>query len=629
MKKGNLTVHTQDIFPIIKKFLYTDHDIFLRELISNATDATQKIKILASRGDYQEELGNLAIEVKLDKKAKTLSILDRGIGMTEDEIDRYINQIAFSSAEEFIEKYQKSGDPNQLIGHFGLGFYSAFMVSDKVEIHTKSYLPDAPAVKWECSGNTEYKVSASKKKERGTEIILHISGDFKEYLEEYKIEQLLEKYCRFMPVEIQFGTEKVKEKVEGEKDKDGKDQEIEVEKPKIINNTNPLWMQKPTEIKPEDYKKFYSELYPFTPEPLFWIHLNVDFPFHLTGILYFPKITNAMEVQRNKIWLYSNQVFVTDNVTDIVPEFLTLLHGVIDSPDIPLNVSRSSLQSDPNVKKISTYIVKKVSERLQEIFKENRVEFEEKWDEISIFVKYGMLSDEKFAEKAEKFLLLKDTDKKTFTIEEYKEKTNINQQDKDNNLVWLYTSDQDVQYPYIELAQNKGYNVLVFNEILDSHFINLLEQKAGKVRVKRIDSASVEQLIDKGEKKESVLSKEALDELTSVFVEAVANEKNVVKTEPLSPQDPPLVIIEDEFSRRMKEMSKVSGWGGMGELPDRYEVILNSNHPIAKKLLIQQTREDKVSMAKQLYDLGRLAKNMLKGKELNDFIGRSFGYMGG
>ena len=627
MKKGSLKVHTQDIFPIIKKFLYTDHDIFLRELISNATDATQKMKIIASKGEYQEELGSLAILVKVDEKAKTLSITDRGIGMTEEEIDKYINQIAFSSAEEFIEKYQKSGDQTQIIGHFGLGFYSAFMVSDMVEIHTKSYLADAPAVKWECSGSTEYKVTSSKKSGRGTEVILHISDEFKDYLVEYKIRELLEKYCRYMPVEIQFGSEKVKEKVEGEKDEEGKDKEIEVEKPRIINQNAPLWLQKPTEITPEDYKKFYAELYPFSAEPLFWIHLNVDFPFNLTGILYFPKISNAMEVQRNKIWLYCNQVYVTDNVTDIVPEFLTLLHGVIDSPDIPLNVSRSSLQSDQNVKKISSYIVKKVAERLQEIFKENRAEFEEKWDEISIFVKYGMLSDDKFAEKAEKFLLLKDTENKYCTIDEYKEKTKINQEDKDKGLVWLYTSDKEAQYPYIEIAINKSYNVLVFNEMLDSHFINMLEQKVGQVRVKRIDSASIEQLIDKGEKKESVLSQDALEELTSVFVEAIADEKNVVKTEPSSPLDPPLVIIEDEFSRRMKEMSKISGWGGMGTLPDRYEVILNSNHPLAKKILIQSSREEKIAIARQMYDLARLAKNMLKGKELNDFIGRSMNLM--
>jgi len=547
--------------------------------------------------------------------------------MTEEEIEKYISQIAFSSAEEFISKHQKDGDVSQLIGHFGLGFYSSFMVADKVEIITKSYLPDAPAVKWECSGSTEYKITKSKKTDRGTEVILHINSEFKDYLEDYKVDELLERYCRFMPIEIQFGTKKIKEKVEGEKDKDGKDVEIEIEKPKIINDTNPLWTQKPTEIKPEDYKKFYSDLFPFTKEPIFWIHLNVDYPFNLTGILYFPKITNAVEVQRNKIRLFSNQVYVTDNVADIMPEFLTLLHGVIDSPDIPLNVSRSSLQSDQNVKKISSYIVKKVAERLQEIFKDNRQEYEEKWDEISIFVKYGMLSDEKFNEKAEKFFLLKDTDNKYHTIEEYKEKIKINQEDKDGNLVWLYTNDKEAQYAYIDLAVKRGYNVLYFNEILDSHFINLLEQKVGKIRIKRIDSASVDELINKGEKKESVLSNEALEELIKVFREVIGDDKIVVKSEPSSPEDPPLTIVEEEFGRRMKEMSKMSGWGGMTEFPNYFEVILNSNHPLAKKILIQQTQEEKLRLANHLYDLARVSKNMLKGKELNDFVGRSLNFL--
>jgi len=623
MKQGNLTIHTQDIFPIIKKFLYTDHEIFLRELISNATDSIQKLKILESKNDFVGELGDLTIQVKLDTKKKTLHIIDRGIGMTEEEVEKYINQIAFSSAEDFIKKYEQS-DSNAIIGHFGLGFYSSFMVSDKVEIITKSHIADEPAVKWQCSGSTEYKISPAKKNDRGTEVILYLSEESKEFADEYRIETMLEKYCSFMPIPIQFGTKKVKEVVEGEKDKDGKDKEVDVEKPKIINNTTPLWTKKPVDLTNQEYIDFYNELYPMSKPPLFWIHLNVDYPFNLTGVLYFPKLTNNFEVQKNKIRLFCNQVYVTDSVTDIVPEFLTLLHGVIDSPDIPLNVSRSALQSDSNVKKISSYIVKKVADRLLEIFKENRQEFEEKWDDIGVFIKYGALTDEKFLEKSEGFTLLKDVDKQYFLIDEYKEKTKTLQTDKDKHLIWLYTSNMEEQLPYIENIKKLGYSVLQFTDVLDSHYVGLLERKF-EIQIKRVDTASADSLINKDEKKESVLSDKDIESLTAVYKEILVDDKTTVKTEALSPEAPPAIITQDEFDRRFKEMSQTGGGGfmGMADWPARFNLILNTNHPMAKRIIDMPEAESKKQLAKQLYDIARLSRNELKGKDLNDFIERS------
>lgn len=623
MKQGTLNVNTQDIFPIIKKFLYTDHEIFLRELISNATDAIQKLKVIAAKGESEVDLNELKIEVILDKKKKTLTVKDNGIGMTAEEIDKYINQIAFSSAEEFVKKYEQSPDANVIIGHFGLGFYSSFMVADKVEIKTKSYLKDAKAVHWTCSGSTEYETTEIEKDERGTEIILHISKENKNFLEDAKISELLNKYCRYMPIDIIFGTEKIKEKT-GEQDKDGKDIENEIEKPKVINITQPLWTKNPKDITDEEYRKFYSELYPFSQPPLFWIHLNVDYPFHLTGIMYFPKISANIELQKNKIRLFSNQVFVTDTVDAIVPEFLTLLHGVIDSPDIPLNVSRSSLQADNNVKKISAYIIRKVGDKLNELFKKEREEFEKKWDDIDIFVKYGMLTEDKFYEKAVNFFLLKDVESKYYTFDEYKELVKVNQEDKDKNIVWLYTTDTEEQYAYLETAKKRGYNVLLFNEVLDAHFFNLLEQKFEKTRIKRIDSASFDDLIDKDEKKESVLSKENLEKIEALFKEVIGDERNMVKTEALSPDDPPVLITEDEFFRRMNDMAKMgSNMYGMGAMPPMYNIVVNSNHALSKKLTEMEEEDKKKILASQMYDLARLSKNILKGKDLNIFIERS------
>ena len=623
MKQGTLNVNTQDIFPIIKKFLYTDHEIFLRELISNATDAIQKLKVIAAKGESEVDMNDLKIEVILDKKKKTLTVKDNGIGMTAEEIDKYINQIAFSSAEEFVKKYEQSPDANVIIGHFGLGFYSSFMVADKVEIKTKSYLTDSKAVHWTCSGSTEYETTEIEKDERGTEIILHISKENKNFLEDAKISELLNKYCRYMPIDIIFGTEKIKEKT-GEQDKDGKDIEKETEKPKVINITQPLWTKNPKDITDEEYRKFYSELYPFSQPPLFWIHLNVDYPFHLTGIMYFPKISANIELQKNKIRLFSNQVFVTDTVDAIVPEFLTLLHGVIDSPDIPLNVSRSSLQADNNVKKISAYIIRKVGDKLNDLFKKEREEFEKKWDDIDIFVKYGMLTEDKFYEKAVNFFLLKDVESKYYTFDEYKELVKVNQEDKDKNIVWLYTTDTEEQYSYLETAKKKGYNVLLFNEVLDAHFFNLLEQKFEKTRIKRIDSASFDDLIDKDEKKESVLSKENLEKIEALFKEVIGDERNMVKTEALSPDDPPVLITEDEFFRRMNDMAKMgNNMYGMGAMPPMYNIVINSNHALSKKLTEMEEEDKKKILASQMYDLARLSKNILKGKDLNIFIERS------
>jgi len=576
MQTGKIGVTTENIFPIIKKFLYSDHEIFLRELISNAVDATQKLKTLANMGDFKGELGDLTIRVKADNKKGTLTVSDQGIGMTRDEIEKYINQIALSSAEEFLEKYKNQA--NAIIGHFGLGFYSSFMVSDKVEIITKSYTEGAKPVKWTCKGTPEYTLEEDDKKEnRGTDIILHLDKESKEFLEERKIDELLKKYCRFLPVEIAFGKEK--------EWKDGK--EVELDKDKIINDTNPLWTRKPVDLKDEDYNKFYRDLYPFSEEPLFHIHLNVDYPFNLTGILYFPRIKNNIEIQKNKIQLYSNQVFVTDSVEGIVPEFLTLLHGVIDSPDIPLNVSRSYLQSDSNVKKISAHITKKVADRLSEIFKNDREQFEKKWDNLKLFIEYGMITEDKFYDKAKDFALFKNTDGKYFTFDEYEKLIKDNQTDKNKSLIYLYTTNPQEQFSFVDTAKAKGYDVLVLDGQLDTHFINHMEQKFKDSRFTRVDSDVVDKLIEKGENKESKLTSEQQNRLIPVFRSQLPGKANYIITfEALSENDHPIIITQAEFMRRMKDMSALGG-GGMnfyGELPDSYTMVVNANHPLVQRI---------------------------------------------
>lgn len=632
MQKGKINVQTENIFPIIKKFLYSDHEIFLRELISNAVDATQKLKTLSSTGNFKEDLGDLTIQVTLDKKKRTISIVDRGIGMTAEELDKYINQIAFSSAEEFVKKFKtkSEAEQNALIGHFGLGFYSSFMVSDKVEIISKTYKKGGAtkAVKWECDGSPDYTMDEAVKNDRGTEVILHISEEEKEFAEEYKIRELLKKYCRFLPVPIQFGTKKESVKVEGEKDKDGNDKYTEVEKPDIINNVNPLWKGKPAELKDEDYKNFYRELYPYNfEEPLFHIHLNVDYPFNLTGILYFPKVKRNLEVQRDKIQLYSNQVFVTDSVEGIVPDFLTLLHGVLDSPDIPLNVSRSYLQSDRRVKQISNHIMKKVADKLEEIFKDNREEFEKKWDDIKVFIEYGMISEEKFYERAEKFCLLKNVEKKYFTLEDYKEKIKPLQTDKDKKLVYLYTSNKTDQHSYIEGAVERGYDVLEMDGVLDNHFINSLEQKTEKISFARVDSDIVDNLIKKDDTKTpSKLDDKQKEEIKPVFEKVVDKEKFTISLENLSETDLPVMITQNEFMRRMKDMSAIGGGGGMmgmGNFPDHYTMIVNANHSLVSKIVEEQNPENREKLAKQLTDLALLSQNLLRGEDLTKFIKRS------
>ncbi len=627
-KQGKIGVTTENIFPIIKKFLYSDHEIFLRELVSNAVDATQKLKALASMGQFKGELGDLTIKVEVDKKKKTLKVIDRGIGMTAEEVEKYITQIAFSSAEEFIEKFKNVSeeDRKSIIGRFGLGFYSAFMVSEKVEINTKSYKPDAEPVHWECDGSPEYTIEKGKKKDRGTEVILHIDEENKEFLEDYKIEELLNKYCKFLPVPIQFGEEEVEVEVEGKKDKDGKPKTKKVKRPRIINNTDPLWKKNPSELTDEDYKKFYRELYPHTlEEPLFHIHLNVDYPFNLTGILYFPKVKKDYELQRNKIQLYSNQVFITDSVEGIVPDFLTLLHGVIDSPDIPLNVSRSYLQSDSNVKKISNYITRKVADKLLEIFNKDRKKFEEKWDDIKIFIEYGMISEPKFWDKAVKFALLKNVDGKYFTFDEYKKHIEKTQTDKDGILVYLYATDKDEQFSYIEAAKERGYDVLLMDGVLDSHFINTLEQKFEKSRFARVDSDTIDNLIKKEDKQPSKLDEKQKEALKKDFERNIDTKQFEVVFEDLSETDAPVMITQNEFMRRMKDMEAIGGTGmmGLGGLPDTYNLVVNANHPVIVKLAETKDEKEKDEVIKQLYDLARLSKGLLKGKELNEFVKRS------
>lgn len=623
-EKGTISIHTENIFPIIKKFLYSDHEIFLRELVSNAVDATQKLKKLASMGEFNGELGDLTIEISFDKKKKTITVSDQGLGMTSEEVKKYINQIAFSGAAEFVEKFKDKADGKDIIGKFGLGFYSSFMVADTVDIITRSYKTEAEneAVRWECDGSTEFSISPAKKAQRGTDVILHINKDSEEFLDEWRLKGILEKYCKFLPVEIKFGTKE--ESVEDGLDAEGKPKYKTVTQDRIINNPAPLWTKSPSELKDEDYLKFYKDLYPYAEDPLFWIHLNVDYPFNLTGILYFPKVKNDFEINKNKIQLYSRQVFITDEVKDVVPDFLMLLHGVLDSPDIPLNVSRSYLQSDASVKKISQHITKKVADKLQDLFKKDRADFEKKWDDINIFVKYGIISDEKFYERAKEFTLLKNVDNQYFTLEEYKDKVKATQTDKEKQLVYLYASDKSKQHSFIEGAKNKGYDVLTFDGVIDSHFINTLEQKLEKTHVKRVDSDTSEKLISKEEKLETVLSKEEEEQVKSVFEKAISNPAMTVAVESMSPDDLPVVITMSEFMRRMKDMAKTGGgYGFMGTMPDSYNVAINGNHAIVQKILKADNEEQKAKLAKQAYDLALLSQNMLTGAELTNFIKRS------
>ena len=577
MQKGNIDITTENIFPVIKKFLYSDHEIFLREIVSNAVDATQKLKTYSSKGDFKGEMGDLTIRIAVNKDAKTITISDRGIGMTAEEIDKYINQIAFSGANDFLEKYKN--DANAIIGHFGLGFYSSFMVADKVEIITKSYREDAKAVKWSCDGSPAFEIDECDKAERGTDIVLHVSEDCKEFLENSKINELLQKYCRFLPVPVAFG-----KKTEW---KDGK--QVETEEDNIVNDTNPLWMQTPSTLKDEDYKSFYRKLYPMGDDPLFWIHLNVDFPFHLTGILYFPKIKNNIEIHRNKIQLYCKQVFVTDEVENIVPEFLTLLHGVIDSPDIPLNVSRSYLQSDSNVKKISTYITKKVCDRLLSIFKNDRKEYEEKWDNLKLFIHYGMLSEPDFYDKASKFSLLKDVEGKYFTYEEYRELIKENQTDKEGNLIYLYANNTEEQFSYIEAAKAKGYSVLLLDGQLDAPLVGLLEQKFEKSRFTRVDADVIDRLIAKENNAENALTPQETERLAMVFKAEMPHIEKTefqVEVQSMGESALPVIITQSEYMRRMKEMSRIQpGMAFYGEMPDMYNFIVNADHPVVKAIL--------------------------------------------
>lgn len=612
-KTGQIGVTTENIFPIIKKFLYSDHEIFLRELVSNAVDATQKLKTLASVGDFKGELGDLSVHVSLDEKKKTLTISDRGIGMTADEIEKYLNQIAFSSAEEFLEKYKN--DANSIIGHFGLGFYSAFMVAKKVEVITKSWQEGAPATKWECDGSPVYTMTEAKKEDRGTDIILYLDDESKEFNDKNRIEGLLKKYCRFLPVPIAFG-----KKTEWKDDKS-----VETGEDNIINDINPLWTRKPTELTDEDYIKFYKELYPFSDDPLFWIHLNVDYPFNLTGVLYFPKVKSGIDLQKNKIQLYSNQVYVTDSVEGIVPEFLTLLHGVIDSPDIPLNVSRSYLQSDSNVKKISTYITKKVADRLEEIFKSDRKQYEEKWNSLKIFIEYGMITDEKFYDRATKFVLLENVDTKFFTLDEYKTLVEANQTDKDKNIIYLYTTDKEEQYAHIDAAKEKGYDVLLMDGQLDTHFMNSIEHKLENTRFVRVDSDVIDNIIKKADGKEVKLTEEERNALVEVFKSAVPPiEKTdfVVGFEHLGESAAPLTITQNEFMRRMKEMAEMQpGMNFYGDMPNSFNMTVNLDAPAVKK--IEADKEGSQDLVSQLVDLALLSNGLLKGEALSKFIKRS------
>ena len=606
MQKGKINVQTENIFPIIKKFLYSDHEIFLRELVSNAVDATQKLNALSKMGEFAGEVGDTSISVVLDKEAKTLTIKDKGLGMTQEEVEKYITQVAFSGAEEFVTKYKDKTDVNSIIGHFGLGFYSAFMVAAKVEIFTKSF-KDAPAVRWECDGSPEYQIEANDKKERGTDIVLHIADDSLEFLETSRIQTLLTKYCKFLPVEIKF-------------------------EDKVINNTQPAWTKTPANLKDEDYKSFYRELYPYSfEEPLFHIHLNIDYPFNLTGILFFPKVKQRFEAQKDKIQLYSRQVFITDSVENIVPDFLMLLRGVIDSPDIPLNVSRSYLQSDGNVKKISAHITKKVADKLEEIFKKDRADFEAKWEDIKLFVEYGMLSDDKFFEKAKQFVLLKNTEGKLFTLTEFEEKIKPVQTDKENKLIYLYATDAEAQHSYVLAAREMGYEVLLMDTPLDAHFVNFLESKLENAGFVRVDADTVDKLIKKEEAQPCKLTDAQKDSLKPLVEKVVAKEKYMVVVESLSEKENPIVVTQPEFMRRMKDMSALGGGGGMnfmGNAPEVYNLVVNANHPLIGKIVAETDASKQEQLTKQATDLALLSQNLLKGEELTKFIKRSVELIG-
>ncbi|MDA8930328.1 molecular chaperone HtpG [Bacteroidia bacterium] len=596
MQKGKVSVNTENIFPIIKKFLYTDNEIFLRELISNATDASNKLKVLSQRSEVKGDIGELKITVKLDEKKNTLTISDNGIGMTADEIDKYINQIAFSGAEEFVEKFKDTKEDANIIGHFGLGFYSSFMVADKVEIDSLSHAEGAEPAKWTCEGSTDFKITKGKRKTRGTDIILHINEESKEFGEKWKVQELLNKYCKFLPIPIEFDE-------------------------KIVNETAPIWKKNPSELKDEDYTDFYSKLYPMSESPLFWIHLNVDYPFNLTGVLYFPKIKKEIDPNRNKIQLYSNQVYVTDNVEDIVPEYLMLLHGVIDSPDIPLNVSRSSLQADGAVKKITSHISKKVADKLAELHKADFEDYKAKWQNMSIFVKYGMLSDDKFYDRAKKICLLQNTEKEYSSIEDYIAKIEPNQTDKDGNRVGLYTNDADKQHSFVAAAQAKGYDVLVLDEVIDNHFIGNLEQKNEKFQLKRVDADTAGKLIDKDEKTESVLSDDEVTKLKEAFEAAVDKEKYTVVSEVMSPDEAFITITRSEWERRMSEMGGMGGMQMFGQMPEKYSVSVNTNHALAAKVLKAEGDAQTELMSKAI-DLAKLSQNLLTGKELSEFVNK-------
>ena len=615
MKQGNIGVTTENIFPVIKKFLYSDHEIFLREIVSNAVDASQKLKTLEGKGEFKGELGDLKVWVSFDKEAKTITVSDRGVGMTADEIERYINQIAFSGAGDFLDKYKD--DATQIIGHFGLGFYSSFMVSDRVDIISKSYQDGAQAVKWSCDGSPSFTLEEVEKAERGTDIVMHVSEDCEEFLDKWKLEGLLRKYCKFLAVPVAFGK---KTKWDEEQKKS-----VETEEDNIINDVEPLWTRKPSELKDEDYKEFYKSLYPMADEPLFWIHLNVDYPFNLTGILYFPKIKNQLDMQKNKIQLFCNQVFVTDQVEGIVPEFLTLLHGVIDSPDIPLNVSRSYLQSDQNVKKISSYITKKVADKLSSIFKNDRKQFEEKWDDISIFIDYGMLSEESFYDKAKGFFLVKDSEKKFFTLDEYKTLIEAGQTNKDGQLVYLYAQDPEAQYTYIEAAKNMGYSVLLMQGQLDTPLINMLEQKLEKSTFTRVDSDVVEKLILKEDTQKEDVKKEDAEKLQTCFKDLLPKMDKVefnVQTEALGEGQLPVIITQSEYMRRMKDMARLQpGMAFYGDMPDTYNMVLNTDAPLVKQVL--ENADGSKSLVSQLIDLALLQNGMLKGEALTQFVKRS------
>ena len=621
-EKGTISINTENIFPIIKKFLYSDHEIFLRELVSNAVDATQKIKRLATLGHYSQELGELKIKVAVNKEAKTLTVSDSGLGMTAEEIKKYINQVAFSGATEFLEKFKEANDANEIIGRFGLGFYSAFMVAEKVEIQTRSYQEGAEPACWVCDGSTSFELTEGNRTERGTDVILYINADSTEFLEEQRISDILNKYAKFLPVPVQFGTRS--ESLPDGEDAEGKPKYKSVEVDNIINNTTPIWTKAPTELKDEDYLDFYRELYPFADEPLFWIHLNVDYPFNLTGVLYFPKLKNDFEITKNKIKLFSRQVFITDEVKDIVPEFLLLLHGVIDSPDIPLNVSRSFLQSDSNVKKINSYISRKVADKLSELFIKDRKSYEEKWNDIGMFVKYGALSDEKFYEKAKDFLLLENTHKEKYKLEEYAAKVKDFQTDKKGQLVYLYTADAERQDSYIQAAHKKNYDVLLMNSPIDTHFIHHLEMKLEKTSLKRVDADVMDKLIEKEEEEKHKLTEDESSKLKSIFEKAISNPTMKVEIDSNHAEAMPVTITMEEWMRRMKDMSKMGG-GAMnfyGTMPDTYKVSVNANHKLVNKILAADESQQTV-LAKQAFDLAMLAQGLLKGADLTAFVQRS------